>query len=56
MYVGQHEVRAHRCRIVSLAFNEPRFGIIIARGEKAIEAGQTLTHKQAKQRMSKWLK
>ena len=28
----------------------------IARGEKAIEEGQSLTHKQAKQRMSRWLK
>ena len=28
----------------------------IARGEKAIEEGRSLTHKQAKQRMSRWLK
>ena len=28
----------------------------IARGEKAIEEGRLLTHKQAKQRMSRWLK
>jgi prevent-host-death family protein len=28
----------------------------IARGEKAIEEGRALTHKQAKQRMSRWLK
>ena len=28
----------------------------IARGEKAIEEGPSLTHKQAKQRMSRWLK
>ena len=27
----------------------------IARGEMAIEEGRSLTHKQAKQRMSKWL-
>jgi hypothetical protein len=27
-----------------------------ARGEKAIEEGRSLTHKQAKQRMSRWLK
>jgi len=28
----------------------------IARGEKAIEEGRSLTKKQAKQRMSRWLK
>ena len=28
----------------------------IARGEKAIEEGRSLTHKQATQRMSRWLK
>jgi PHD/YefM family antitoxin component YafN of YafNO toxin-antitoxin module len=28
----------------------------IARGEKAIEEGRSLTNKQAKQRMSRWLK
>jgi prevent-host-death family protein len=29
---------------------------MIARGERAIEAGRTLSHKQAKKRMSRWLK
>jgi prevent-host-death family protein len=28
----------------------------IARGEKAIEDGRTVTHVQAKQRMARWLK
>lgn len=28
----------------------------IARGEKAIEDGRTVTHTQAKQRMARWLK
>jgi prevent-host-death family protein len=28
----------------------------IARGEKAIEEGRTLSHAQAKQRMARWLK
>ena len=28
----------------------------IARGEKAIEEGRSLTHKQAKRKMSRWLK
>ena len=28
----------------------------IARGEKAIEEGRTVTHLQAKQRLSRWLK
>lgn len=28
----------------------------IARGEKAVEEGRTLSHAQAKQRMARWLK
>jgi predicted transcriptional regulator len=28
----------------------------IARGERAMEEGRTLTHAQAKQRMARWLK
>ena len=28
----------------------------IARGEKAIEEGRTLTHRQAQRRMTRWLK
>lgn len=28
----------------------------IARGEKAVEDGRTLTHAQARQRMARWLK
>ena len=28
----------------------------IARGEKAVEEGRTVTHKQAKRRMARWLK
>ena len=28
----------------------------IARGEKAIQEGRTLTHSEAKERLSKWLK
>ena len=28
----------------------------IAHGEKAIEKGRSITHKQARQRMSRWLK
>lgn len=28
----------------------------IARGEKAIEQGRTLTHAQARRRMARWLK
>jgi prevent-host-death family protein len=28
----------------------------IARGEKAVDEGRTLTHAQAKQRMERWLK
>jgi len=35
-----------------------RMGLLegIARGEKAVEEGRTLTHAQAKQRMARWLK
>jgi prevent-host-death family protein len=35
-----------------------RMGLLegIARGEKAVEDGRTLTHAQAKQRMGRWLK
>lgn len=35
-----------------------RMGLLegIARGEKAIEDGRTVTHGQAKQRMARWLK
>jgi prevent-host-death family protein len=28
----------------------------IARGEKAVEEGRTMTHEEAKQRLSRWLK
>jgi prevent-host-death family protein len=37
---------------------QKRVGLLegIARGEKAVEEGRTLTHLQAKQRMSRWLK
>jgi prevent-host-death family protein len=28
----------------------------IARGEKAVEEGRTVTHKQAKRRMARWLR
>jgi prevent-host-death family protein len=35
-----------------------RIGLLegIARGEKAVEDGRVVTHAQAKQRMSRWLK
>lgn len=35
-----------------------RMGLLegIARGEKAVEDGRTVTHAQAKQRMARWLK
>lgn len=35
-----------------------RMGLLegIARGEKAVEDGRTLTHAQARQRMGRWLK
>jgi len=37
---------------------QQRIGLLegIARGEKAIEDGRVVTHAQAKQRMSRWLK
>lgn len=37
---------------------QKRMGLLegIARGEKAVEEGRTLTHAQARQRMARWLK
>jgi prevent-host-death family protein len=37
---------------------QQRIGLLegIARGEKAVEEGRVVTHAQAKQRMSRWLK
>jgi prevent-host-death family protein len=37
---------------------QQRIGLLegIARGEKAVEDGRVMTHAQAKQRMSRWLK
>jgi prevent-host-death family protein len=37
---------------------QKRIGVLegIARGEKAVEDGRVVTHAQAKQRMSRWLK
>jgi prevent-host-death family protein len=37
---------------------QQRVGLLegIARGEKAVEDGRVVTHAQAKQRMSRWLK
>lgn len=37
---------------------QDRMGLLegIARGEKAVEDGRTLSHAQAKQRMARWLK
>ncbi|HEX3914029.1 MAG TPA: type II toxin-antitoxin system Phd/YefM family antitoxin [Steroidobacteraceae bacterium] len=37
---------------------QKRIGLLegIARGEKAVEDGRVVTHAQAKQRMSRWLK
>lgn len=37
---------------------QARMGLLegIARGEKAVEDGRTLSHAQAKQRMARWLK
>jgi prevent-host-death family protein len=37
---------------------QQRIGLLegIARGEKAVEDGRVVTHAQAKQRMSRWLK
>jgi hypothetical protein len=45
-------------RLQSVRFKHRRIALLkgIARGEKAIEEGRSLTHKQAKQRMSRWLK
>ncbi len=44
--VETYETLQHRMRLLEG----------IARGEKAIEEGRTLTHAQAKKRMCRWLK
>lgn len=44
--VDTYEALQHRMRLLEG----------IARGEKAIEEGRTLTHAQAKKRMTRWLK
>ena len=44
--VETYEALQHRMRLLEG----------IARGEKAIEEGRTLTHDQAKRRMARWLK
>jgi prevent-host-death family protein len=44
--VDTYETLQHRMRLLEG----------IARGEKAVEEGRTLTHAQAKKRMRRWLK
>jgi prevent-host-death family protein len=49
---------AYLVDVESYELLQRRMGLLegIARGEKAVEHGRTLTHAQAKQRMSRWLK
>lgn len=57
--VTQHGVpRAYLIDVETYGAMQQRISLLegIARGEKAIEEGRTLSHAQAKQRMARWLK
>ena len=51
---GKAELQPLRAAARATAIKDKLGGI--ARGEKAIEDGRTVTHSQAKQRMARWLK
>lgn len=57
--ITQHGLpSAYLVDIESYEMLQRRMGLLegIARGEKAVEDGRTLTHAQAKKRMGRWLK
>jgi prevent-host-death family protein len=57
--ITQHGVpSAYLVDVQSYENLQRRMGLLegIARGEKAVEDGRTVSHAQAKQRMSRWLK
>ena len=57
--ITQHGLAsAYLVDVESYEFLQSRMKLLegIARGEKAIEEGRTVTHAQAKQRLSRWLK
>jgi len=57
--ITQHGLpSAYLVDVESYELLQRRMGLLegIARGERAVEEGRMLTHAQAKQRMSRWLK
>jgi prevent-host-death family protein len=57
--ITQHGVpSAYLVDVEEYEAQQLRMGLLegIARGERAIEEGRTLTHPQAKKRMARWLK
>ena len=57
--ITQHGVpSAYLVDVETYEAMQQRMGLLegIARGEKAIEEGRTISHAQAKQRMARWLK
>ena len=57
--ITQHGVpRAYLVDVETYETLQQRMALFegIARGEKAVEEGRTLTHVQAKKRMNRWLK
>ena len=56
--ITQHAVPSYLVDVETFETLQRRMVLLeeIARGEKAIEEGRSLTHKQARHRMSRWLK
>ena len=57
--ITQHELpSAYLVNVETFEVLQKRMNLLegIARGEKAIEDGRTVTHSQARQRMARWLK
>lgn len=57
--ITQHgQPSAYLVDVESYELMQPRMKLLesIARGEKAIEEGRTMSHAQGKQRLSRWLK
>jgi prevent-host-death family protein len=57
--ITQHGLpSAYLVDVESFEMLQRRMGLLegIARGERAVDDGRTLTHAQAKQRMGRWLK
>lgn len=57
--ITQHGIpSAYLVDVETYELQQRRMGLLegIARGEKAVEEGRTLTNAQARQRMARWLK